>query len=138
MKTAIVQKVVIKNADGMVLLLQRSKTDVKRPGTWDLPGGHADEGEALALAITREIKEETGLEVANPLLVYATTTYHEWQDNKENVIRLFYVANTQNSSVVLSHEHMDYKWSSISEAIASITYDIQKDAMLYLRQKSII
>src|SRR5699024_10924769 len=47
--------------DGDVLLTRNSVRG-PRPGTWTLPGGGVDHGEAPAAAVAREVAEETGLE----------------------------------------------------------------------------
>lgn len=49
-----------------------------RADTWELPGGQAEEGEALDQAVCREIKEETGLTVKPIGItgVYYNTSMH--------------------------------------------------------------
>jgi 8-oxo-dGTP diphosphatase len=49
---------------GKILLLQRSRHE-SHPGRWCLPGGHQEKGETPLLAIIREVREETALEVSN-------------------------------------------------------------------------
>ncbi|MCX4489780.1 NUDIX hydrolase [Streptomyces anulatus] len=49
-------------AAGHVLLIQRRWAP--HAGSWALPGGHVDAGEASLQAAVRELKEETGLPVA--------------------------------------------------------------------------
>jgi ADP-ribose pyrophosphatase YjhB (NUDIX family) len=53
--------------DGRILLLNQD-TDSGR--SWSLPGGKLEEGETLAEALIREIKEETGLDIEPGRLLY--------------------------------------------------------------------
>lgn len=46
-----------------VLLVRRSET-VRFPGLWCFPGGHVEEGEDPADAVTRELHEELSIRVA--------------------------------------------------------------------------
>ena len=39
LKIIVAQKAIIYNENGEILTIRRSKTDRKRPLTWDLPGG---------------------------------------------------------------------------------------------------
>jgi len=53
--------------DGQKMLLQnRAKKDWRG---YTLPGGHVEPGESFVEAVKREMKEETGLEIAHPRLV---------------------------------------------------------------------
>ncbi len=56
--------------EGKLLLL-------KQTNGYDLPGGGLDLGESLEAAVIREVKEETGLEVTNPKLLAATTSFYK-------------------------------------------------------------
>lgn len=48
--------------DGELLLIRR-RNDPAR-GRWSLPGGRVEAGELLADALVREVREETGLQIA--------------------------------------------------------------------------
>jgi len=49
---------------GRIMMLKRAERMPYRPGSWDLPGGHLALGESFEQCLLREIKEETGLDVA--------------------------------------------------------------------------
>ena len=53
--------------DGKVLLCRRSAERDWYPGVWDLPGGHIETHESAAQALIRELHEELGVSVAEPL-----------------------------------------------------------------------
>ena len=52
--------------DGRALLCHRSALKAWFPDVWDLPGGHIEEGETPGQALARELREELGLDVAEP------------------------------------------------------------------------
>jgi 8-oxo-dGTP diphosphatase len=62
------------------LLVKRRTLPFK--GYWALPGGRVDPGETVEQTIVREVKEETGLDVA---IVHKIGEYHEQgvQDGEE-------------------------------------------------------
>jgi 8-oxo-dGTP pyrophosphatase MutT (NUDIX family) len=49
-----------------VLLCHRSPQRRHYPDVWDLPGGHVEPGELPSAALARELREELGIEVAEP------------------------------------------------------------------------
>jgi len=53
--------------DGRILLLNQ---DTGTGRSWSLPGGKVEEGETLAAALAREMREETGLDVEPGRLLY--------------------------------------------------------------------
>ena len=50
--------------DGQVLLVHRNPNRRDYPNVWDLPGGHIEAGESELSALTREMHEELGVQIA--------------------------------------------------------------------------
>ena len=62
---------IVESATEVLLVANRKSSGRKE---WSLPGGRVDRRESALQALTREVREETGLEVINwSRLIYATT-----------------------------------------------------------------
>jgi 8-oxo-dGTP diphosphatase len=135
-KTRVLSEIVLLNDEGKTLVLRRSATDTRRPGQWDVPGGHVDAGEAYDVAAARELKEEAGISVepASLRLLYTLTARRE----DINAVWLFFGAKVNGSAVSLSDEHSEYAWITVDDAIAMIDYELQKDALRYIRDNDLL
>jgi 8-oxo-dGTP diphosphatase len=58
---------VVFDGAGRLLLVRRGREPDR--GRWSLPGGRCEPGETGPEAVVREVREETGLEVASGLLI---------------------------------------------------------------------
>ena len=62
------------NKDGKLLLGLRNynqeiaDSEMHEEGTWSCPGGNIEYGETFEQAVTREAKEETGIDIKDPEL----------------------------------------------------------------------
>lgn len=91
--------------DGRVLVLQRPE------GTWDPPGGRLAGGESFEAGATRELYEETGL------LVAPERAFASWVGGGPSgrLAAITYLGKVRGSEVVISDEHLGYKWVSREE-----------------------
>lgn len=100
---------------GKYLFLQRSEP-VENGGDrlWDIPGGRIDSEEALPIALSREVAEETGLVLdLAPELIGAQDIFVAPKDL--HVVRLTY-RGTAKGVVHLSSEHDEFEWLTLEEA----------------------
>ena len=109
-------KAVVFNTEGEMLTLFRTETAPTRPNTWDLPGGDLDFGEDPNTAITREIEEETGLNVTD--LKIFDVEAHIIKEENIHWVTLGYRCVALSTEVVLSEEHNAYKWVTKEEFLS--------------------
>lgn len=100
--------------EGQVLLLQRPSDDFMG-GIWELPSGKVEPGEALDAALGREVKEETGLDVADICDYLGVFDYTSGSGKKSRQFN-FAVRVVSPESVVLQ-EHDKYAWTSFDQEI---------------------
>jgi len=117
-------KILLKNKVGKFLLVGRSKEkypDKENP--WDIVGGRINQDENLLTALSREIKEEVGLElVAEPSLVAAQDIF---RDDGVHIVRLTYLGEAEGEVKLDLAENSEYQWLSWPE-IVSLKPDLNK------------
>ena len=77
---------VVLDGDGRVLLIRRGREPLK--GEWSIPGGAVETGETLEEAVAREVREETGLEIAVEGVV---TVLDRIRRDRDSRVRYHYV-----------------------------------------------
>ena len=104
-------RAVILDADGRCLLLRRSAASRNFAGLWEWPGGKPDPGEDFSAALRREVREETGLEVAFTGLAGAS----EFEMTGRRIIMLCLLAKPTGGELKISAEHDQFVWQPLSE-----------------------
>jgi 8-oxo-dGTP diphosphatase len=105
-------KILIKNSEDKYLLLRRSPEKYPETQKWDIPGGRINPGTTLMENLTREVREETALEVlGTPRFIAAQDIL---KVAEKHVVRLTYVGQAR-GTIQLSDEHIEYKWFTLDE-----------------------
>ena len=114
-----------------ILLLQYPQ------GHWSFPKGHIEQGETNHHATaSRELAEETG--------IVEISIHEDWVNRTEYTFRrkgsvvpkqvYWYIAETSELEVTLSHEHTNYLWLDFEEAEAQLTFEQEKDILRSARE----
>lgn len=74
-----------------VWLAKRCAKDRPYCGLWAAPGGSMDPGETPLQTAVREVREETGLEIAPERFVYGSRTEHAYDNGTPFSMHWFYV-----------------------------------------------
>jgi ADP-ribose pyrophosphatase YjhB (NUDIX family) len=94
------------------VLLQRRDDN----GLWGLPGGAVEPGESVGIAVAREVREETGLEVTPIRLigVYSDPANHQivrYPDGNEiHYVSLAFVCRIVGGRLACGAESLDLRW----------------------------
>ena len=104
--------------DGKLLLLKRNLEPFK--GCWHVVGGHVDENESLKVALKREFKEETSLDVKIGEVVDGRL---EVTFDRVKIIVVFKVVSAE-GAIRLNSENEAYGW--FDEVPSNSVYDYAK------------
>jgi bis(5'-nucleosidyl)-tetraphosphatase len=95
---------------------------------WDYAKGHVEPGESDYDAAVRELREETG--IADPVRVGQFAHEIEYYfRGKNGMIRkqvVFFIGQTKQDQVVISHEHVGYLFLPFETALSKLTYPSAK------------
>lgn len=111
-----------KDCNKILLLFRGNRGDFN---DWTFPKGHIEENENKLEAMTREVKEETGLDVdiikVLPNLEYVT-------DKNEKCIVYFYLVKSKNDLYLkLEHKEDFLEWVYIEDVINKLSYNNLKE-----------
>ncbi len=106
--------VLIYNQKNEVLLIKNPKFLDR----WSVPGGKVNKGEDIEECATREVREETGLEIDNLKFVsIGNSIDHDFFPKDKHFVLINYIAKESGGKIKKSHEVSEYKWFKAKDAI---------------------
>ncbi|MBU0667140.1 MAG: NUDIX domain-containing protein [Nanoarchaeota archaeon] len=120
--------------DSKVLLLQRPEVDFMG-GIYELPSGKVEIGESLLVALHREVKEETGLNILK-IIKYVGHFDYESKIGKKTRQFNFAVIVSDSSKLKLT-EHDNYIWSREEELSKYEVTDCVKEILKIFWNKDV-
>lgn len=117
--------------EGKIALIKRGNEPAK--GKWTIPGGLVELAESPEVAVIRETKEETTLDVKSPILVDVVSNVD--LDEKDKVryhyIIIDYLVQVKAGSAVASSDALELRWVPFAEVE---NYDLTASFRLFFRQ----
>lgn len=102
-------------------------------GHWDFPKGHVEERDASEHATAlRELEEETGITNVEIIDGYRNPMHYDFHRGKREIVKktvVYFLAETKDLDVQLSHEHQGAVWLPYEEGLQQLTYDNARDLL---------
>jgi 8-oxo-dGTP pyrophosphatase MutT (NUDIX family) len=101
-------------------------------GHFDMPKGHVEDHDADEHATAlRELEEETGIRNIKFIDGYREeVTYRYNKKGKpSNKQVIFFLGETEEKKIKISHEHLDYMWLPYDAAFNKVTFDNAKNLL---------
>ena len=118
-----------------VLMLRRAGKNLN--GCWCQVAGGMEEGETAVKTALREIREETGLA---PDRLYSADICEQFYDPGRECINVFPVFVgfvDRDQEVELNHEHSEFEWVSIDEAVERVPFPGQRALLRHVEREFI-
>ena len=124
------------NENNQFLLLKGNKNDPQfHKSFWYVVTGSCEKEDINKVAtVAREVKEETNLDVIETIYLNKVFKYNSLG---KNCIEYVFLSKVKNSDIILSEEHIDYKWCDFNEFIELIHWFEDKENLIVLLKKFI-
>ena len=90
--------VILLNPAGQVLI---GKREGSHAPYFSIPGGYLEPGESFETAAIREVMEETGLEIVNPVVMGVSNNLETWRTEGVHVVSVFLLSKEFSGTLTL-------------------------------------
>src|SRR4030042_2324115 len=124
------------NKEIKYLLLHYPRGSRTTKDYWDFPKGHIEKGEKEIETVKREVKEETGLEDIEIIEEFKEWIKYFFKFKDQTIFKIvtFYLAKTNKKDIIISPEHIGYKWLPNKEAMGQLCFHNSKDILTKANQ----
>lgn len=100
-------------------------------GHWDFPKGKLEANETPLEAAHRELKEETWLsaEIIPGFEDSFSYFYTDYDGKKAEKKVIYFIGKATNETIILSHEHKNYRWLTFDDARELVTFENAKELL---------
>ena len=99
--------VILINPAGQVLI---GKREGSHAPYWSIPGGYLEPGETFETAAIREVKEETGLDIVNPVVIGVSNNLETYKAEGLHVISVCLLAKEFSGALTLMEPEKCSSW----------------------------
>ncbi len=92
---------------------------------WQGVAGKIEKDEEAWETAIRELKEETGLDPVKMFVADHVSQFYEKHGDRVNLVPVFGI-EVDSKNVILSDEHIEYKWVDFKEAFDTLVWNGQK------------
>jgi dATP pyrophosphohydrolase len=110
------------------LLLRRSEESILG-GTWQAVHGHIEAGETAVQTAVRELREETGFSPERLYRVEHVEQFYNERNDSVYFVPVFAAEVNGLPAPALSHEHTEFTWASLRDALSLIVWDNQRKSI---------
>ena len=114
--------------DGWKVLTVQRASDTRCPGAWETIHGRLDTDERPELGAVREVREETGLDVARLYNVTVQPFYLHMFGTVQLAI-VFAAFVDEPANVILGDEHQAHEWLSPHDASSRFIWPREREAL---------
>ena len=116
-----------KDEDVKFLLLKRNKNKLYEH-LWQGVAGKIEKDEKAWQTAVRELKEETSFDPKKIFIADHVSYFYEKHQDRMNLVPVFGI-EVDSKDVILSDEHIDYKWVDFKEAFDTLIWNGQKKGL---------